>query len=115
MEHKWSINNLNRRISDGVVTDIDFMLESEISLETHGFETRKMGSISITGSSSEADFIPFDDLKESDVLAWVNSDINHGEWEAELSASLALLVNDYIEPISTDGLPEGFKSTEEEE
>jgi len=115
MEHKWSINNLNRRISDGVVTDIDFMLESKLSLETNEFEARKIGSISITGSSSESDFIQFDDLKEADVLAWVNSDINHGEWEAELSASLALLENDYIEPISGAGIPDGFYSTEEGE
>lgn len=113
MEHKWSINNLNRRISDGLVTDVDFMLESKISTEQYSFSKRKVGAISITGSSSESDFIQFDDLKEADVLAWVNSDIDHGEWEAELSASLALLENDYIEPISTTGFPEGFSSTEE--
>lgn len=113
MEHKWSVNNLNRRISDGVVTDVDFMLESKVTSEQYEFSKRKVGAISITGSSSESDFIPFEDLKEADVLAWVNSDINHGEWEAELSASLALLENDYIEPISETGLPEGFSSTEE--
>ncbi len=113
MEHKWSINNLNRRISDGVVTDIDFMLESKLSNEQVEFHKRKVGAISVTGSSSEENFIPFEDLKESDVLAWVNADINHGEWEAELSASLALLENDYVEPISTNGLPEGFNSVEE--
>lgn len=111
MEHIWKIDNLNRNISDNVVTEVDFVLES--TTQDPYFYLRKFGKINITGSISDPNFIPFEDLKESEVLNWVETNINMGEWEAEISASLALLVDGYMEPISQEGLPENFNVSEE--
>ena len=113
MEHIWSIYNLNRTITDSVVTSIDYELLSSVQAPTY-MQVRKLGSLSVAGSVDDEGFIPFNDLTEEIVLGWVMADINQGEMEADISASLALLVNDYIEPITTQGLPESFKPVEEE-
>jgi len=114
MEHTWSIYNLNRTITDNVVTSIDYQLQSSVDAPTH-IQMRTLGSLSISGSIEDEDFIPYNDLTEEVVLGWVMADINQSEMEAEISASLALLVNDYIEPVSAQGLPEAFNPSEEEE
>jgi len=104
MEHIWKINDLSRTISDGVVTKVEFGLFSSVGTDPK-FETRKFGTIEITGSPSDPGFVAYDDLTEEIVLGWVNSNIDEAAWEVELSSSLAEQVSNYSAPTQEEGLP----------
>ena len=85
MVHTWKIYDLKRTISDGFITDVTYACESEFS----GSSTRKIGDLTLSGSTSEPGFIPYEDLTESEVLGWVSSNIDENVIETENSASIA--------------------------
>lgn len=87
MNHTWKIYDLKRTISDGVVNRITYACESEYS----GSGSRRIGELEITGDASNEGFIPYEDLNEGDVLAWVtgSEDIDTSAIEALCSASIA--------------------------
>ena len=90
MQHIWKIYDLKRTIADGVVNNITYACESEFS----GSGTRQVGELTITGDSSDENFIPYEELTEGDVLAWVtgSSEINTSSIESENSASIASFI-----------------------
>ena len=85
MKHNWKIYDLKRTISDNVVTKITYACESELS----GSNSRKIDELEISGSASDPDFIPFSDLTQDDVLAWVTGSIDTSSIETLNSASIA--------------------------
>lgn len=104
MEHIWQILNLDRTVSEGVVTKVEFGLFSSVGTDPK-FNTRKMGEIEIAGSVSDPGFIAYADLTEATVLGWVESNIDKGAWEAEVSSSLAEMESSYSAPTHEAGLP----------
>lgn len=89
MNYTWNIIDLKRTISDGVVNEIQY----QCLAESASFTDRQISFLTITGSSEDPDFIPYEDLTEGVVLAWVTGSIDKGTFEAELSSSLALQIN----------------------
>lgn len=85
MEHNWKIYDLTRTISDGVVNKVQYACESNHDSTS----TRKIGELNITGSASDAGFIPYTDLTEANVLAWVTGSVNVVSIENENSSSIA--------------------------
>jgi hypothetical protein len=85
MNHIWKIYDLKRTIADGVVTEITYACESELS----GSSTRKIGDLSITGSPSDPSFVEYADLTEGIVLSWVTGSIDTTPIEVENSSSIA--------------------------
>ena len=85
MTHTWKIYDLKRITSDGFITDVTYACESEFS----GSSTRKIGDLTLSGSTSEPGFIPYEDLTESEVLGWVSSNVDENAIETENSASIA--------------------------
>ena len=85
MEHNWKIYDLTRTISDGVVNKVQYACESNHD----GTGTRKIGELNITGSASDPGFIPYTDLTEANVLAWVTGSVNVVSIENENSSSIA--------------------------
>ena len=85
MTHTWKIYDLRRTIADGVVTEVTYACETNFS----GSETRKIGNLTITGSTEDANFIPYEDLTESTVLGWVTSSIDTAAVETLCSSSIA--------------------------
>ena len=85
MQHTWKIYDLKRTISDGVVKLVTYACESDYS----GSSTRKIGELTVTGSASDAGFIPYTDLTEANVLAWVTGSVNVVSIENENSSSIA--------------------------
>ncbi len=86
MNHTWKIYDLKRTITDGVVTEITYACESQLS----GSGTRKIGELEVVGSREDTDFIPYEDLTQDDVLGWVDSNVDKTVFETENSASIAL-------------------------
>ena len=85
MNHIWKIYDLKRTIADGVITEIVYACESELS----GSSTRKIGELSVTGSASDPDFVEYADLTEGIVLSWVTGSIDTTPIEVENSSSIA--------------------------
>lgn len=85
MNHTWKIYDLKRTIADGVVTEVTYACESNYS----GSGTRKIGELTVTGSTDDPDFIPYEDLTQTDVLGWVDTNIDKTIFETENSASIA--------------------------
>lgn len=85
MTHNWKIYDLQRSVSDNVVTKITYACESHLS----GSNSRKIGQLDISGSASDPDFIPFSDLTQDNVLAWVTGSIDTSSIETLNSASIA--------------------------
>ena len=86
MEHIWKIYNLERIISDGMVTKVVYACESE----GDGFGDRYINTTNLTtGSSSDANFITYENLTEDTVLGWITGSINQSDIELNLSSSIA--------------------------
>ena len=85
MDHNWKIYDLKRVIDNGVVTEITYACESQLS----GSGTRKIGNLTVAGSSDDADFISYDNLTQIDVLGWVYASVDKTIFETENSASIA--------------------------
>jgi hypothetical protein len=95
MEHTWKIYDLERTISNGVIFKVLYGCNSE----KDGIARRKTGELELSGSDSDEGFIPYDNLKESDVLGWLASAIDQPAIEAENAA----LIQEHIAELnSTD-------------
>jgi hypothetical protein len=85
MDHNWKIYDLKRVIDNGVVTEITYACESQLS----GSGTRKIGNLTVVGSSDDSDFISYDNLTQTDVLGWVYASVDKTIFETENSSSIA--------------------------
>ena len=85
MNHTWKIYDLKRVIADGVVTDVTYACESQLS----GSSTRKIGELAVVGSADDAGFVVYEDLTQDIVLGWVTGSIDTTSIETENSASIS--------------------------
>lgn len=85
MNHTWKIYDLKRVITDGVVTDVTYACESELS----GSSTRKIGDLAVVGSADDAGFVAYEDLTQGIVLGWVTGSVDTASIETANSASIA--------------------------
>jgi len=85
MNHTWKIYDLKRNITDGVVTKVTYACESELS----GSNTRKIGELTVVGSTDDADFVAYEDLTQEIVLGWVTGSVDTASIETLCSASIA--------------------------
>lgn len=105
MKHTWKIYELNRNITDGVVNKVKFACISYISSGSKYYSKRKVGDIEISGSSTDENFVPYENLTEDDVLAWVTSSIDYTSYETWNSASLASTLLEISNVTETTGKP----------
>lgn len=85
MIHDWKIYDLKRTTADGVVTTVTYGCESELE----NISSRKVGDLILEGSTSDANFVPFEELTQDVVLGWVISLVDTGSIELLNSASIA--------------------------
>jgi len=88
MEYIWNIGNLTRHSSDGLVYNVEYTYETY----SNGQAASKGGTIIVTGSASEPDYIPFDDLTQDIVLGWITGSFDIPAIQLELSSSLSKLI-----------------------
>ncbi len=101
MIHTWKIYNLERTITDGVVNKVTYACETN----NDQFSNRAIDSITITGSTSDEGFIPYENLVEGDILAWVTSSIDTSIFETQNSSSIATMVSASAAITKAEGLP----------
>lgn len=101
MTHNWKIYDLKRTIADGVVTEVTYACESQLS----GSSTRKIGNITVVGSVDDPGFIAYDSLTKADVLGWIDSNVDKASIETENSASIAQRIEARAARTTAQGTP----------
>lgn len=89
MSTEWRIYNLKRQSSDGLVLEVEYGCEMNIS----GSVQYTVGKIELTGSTSDSNFISYDNLTEDIVLGWVTSSIDTSSIEADLENKITNIIN----------------------
>jgi hypothetical protein len=90
----WKIDNLERQASDDLVIVAHWRVDAVDGEHTAG----AYGSVGFTRGD---DFIPFEQLTEAQVLAWVKSQLE----VEQIEASLAGQINKQKNPVTAHGLP----------
>ncbi len=91
---KLTINQLNREAATGIITTVHWSAS-----KTSGEHTASSyGSVGLTAGDS---IIPFADVTEANVQAWLGTALDLTAMEAALDAQL----NDLAAPAVLDGLP----------
>ena len=91
---KLTINQLNREASTGIITTVHWRAS-----KTSGEHTASSyGSVGLTAGDT---VIPFANVTEANVLAWLGAALDLTEMEAALDAQLAALAA----PAVLDGMP----------
>ena len=94
MNVTWTISNLDRQVSDGLVTTAHWRVDAVDGEHTAG----AYGSVGFTRGD---DFIPFEQLTEAQVVEWVKAQLD----VAEIEASLAGQIDKQKNPVTAHGLP----------
>ena len=93
----WTIANLERNTADGGVTVAHWRciaVDGDHSASAYG-------TVGFTPDASAAGFVPYENLTEADVLAWVHGSVDKDATEAALTAKIDAEKN----PTTTAGTP----------
>jgi hypothetical protein len=101
MNHTWSILNLKRTTSTGVVTEVKYQCLSEHD----NMIDRQIEKLIITGSTSDEGFIEYGNLTEENVLGWVNNLVDTSSIETSLSSSIEDMLEVISQNTSSEGTP----------
>ena len=92
----WTINNLERQASDGLVTVVHW----GATAIDGDFSASIVNTLQVERGDS---FVAFDSLTEQEVLGWVQTAVGKDTVEAALEAQIAAQKN----PVKLSGLPWG--------
>ena len=102
MEHIWTIYDLERVTSDGMVTKVTWACESYLEEKF----VRYVGDTTLTtGSASDSDFVNWNDLTKDTVLSWVTGSINQSTIETNNSSSIATQIINDASITKKNGIP----------
>jgi hypothetical protein len=80
----WTIAQLERNTADGGVV----VAHWRATLTDGDYSASSYGTAGFTPDPESPDFVPFDDLTEADVLAWVYESVDKDATEASLAANI---------------------------
>jgi len=95
--YNWTIANLEHNVADGGV----IVAHWRVSAEDGEYTASAYGTAGFTPDPTAAGFVPYADLTEADVLAWVWGSVDKDEMEA----NLAQQIEDQKAPATQSGLP----------
>ena len=95
--YNWTIANLEHNVADGGV----IVAHWRVSAEDGEYTASAYGTAGFTPDPTAAGFVPYADLTEADVLAWVWGSVDKDEMEANLAAQ----IEDQKAPKTQAGLP----------
>jgi hypothetical protein len=75
---KWIIENMKRQSEDGLVVEVAY----RVVKKENGIIADKTGKVTLQGDVNSPDFTPYKDLKESQVIEWVKSNVDVQEIES---------------------------------
>lgn len=80
---RWGVEDMRRETTTDVVREVEWYL-SKTNFEIH---LNRTGVVNLSGSNSDPDFIPFDDLTQSTVLGWITGSLDTASIYLDLSSS----------------------------
>ena len=95
--YNWTIAQMEHNVADGGV----IVAHWRVSAEDGDYTASAYGSAGFTPDPTAPDFVPYADLTEADVLAWVYASVDKDEMEA----NLAQQIEDQKAPKTESGLP----------
>jgi hypothetical protein len=96
MEYTWSVAQLDRNTSDGFVNTVHWRVNA-----TDGDKSASSyGTVGYTQEEGKT-LVPYSNLTETAVLAWVQESLNKETVEASLAQQIELLKN----PVTASGTP----------
>ena len=106
MIHTWEIHDLVRNLSDGLVTTASYSCDTEYS-SSYGFISSKtVGDLHLPSkSTSDEDFVDYNNLTENTVIGWVTGSIDKSSIESKNSSSIAERVIYEASKTSDNGTP----------
>lgn len=78
------IEKIKRHADTGLVFEVRF----NVIAKEGGIIANKRGKVLLEGDPESPDFIPFHELKEDDVKAWVRSSVDIDSMESDVESSL---------------------------
>lgn len=105
--YTWSVNTLDRELSDGVVYTVHWSLsDSRANPDPSGeaYTAGSYGSQSFTADPSDPGFIPYADLTEADCIGWVQDALG-AETVADMEANLSSQLDEQENPTYEAGVP----------
>ena len=97
MSATWAIAQLERNTADGGVT----VAHWRVTAVDGDHSASAYGTCSFTPDASADGFVPYENLTEADVLAWVHGSVDKDATEAALTAKIDAEKN----PTTEAGLP----------
>jgi hypothetical protein len=95
--YNWTIANLEHNVADGGV----IVAHWRVTAQDGDYSSSAYGTAGFTPDPDAEGFIPYADLTEADVLAWVWGSVDKDEMEA----NLAKQIEDQKAPATQSGLP----------
>lgn len=99
--YNWNIANLEHNVSDGGVIVAHWRVSAKETVGDDTFTTSAYGTAGFTPDPTAPDFIPYADLTEANVLAWVWGSVDKDEMEANLGQQ----IEDQKAPKTETGVP----------
>ena len=99
----WKIANLERTLPDGIVTTAHWTASDSETVGETTYTGSSYGSVGIT-LNEENEIIPFEDLTEAEVIAWVKETLGAEQVEATENA-IATQIELAKSPTSATGTP----------
>ena len=105
--YTWKVNQLDRELSDGVVTTVHWGVTGTRPNSLEGedaYSAYVYGSGSFTADPSGPDFVPYADLTEAECIGWVKESMGE-EGLTSLEDGLSAQLDEQENPTSADGMP----------
>jgi len=75
MATTWQIIDTTSKKADGLITKVTY----ECRLKSEDDRVSSIGEITLTGDSTDSNFVPFSDLTEQTVIGWVQSSLGEDQ------------------------------------
>lgn len=98
---KWTIENMKRRTETGLVVEVAY----RVVAKQGGLIADYRGKVTLTGDPSAPDFVPFEQLTETQVIQWVKDSVDVSAIEAGVQAALESKVQKVEQKEVVSGLP----------
>jgi CRISPR/Cas system type I-B associated protein Csh2 (Cas7 group RAMP superfamily) len=95
MNYEWNVVQMDRKSSDGFVTTVHYTVnavDGEYNASTYG---------TVGFTQEDTEYVPFDDLTQEQVIAWVQDSLG----QATVEESLATQIEAKKNPVQVSGLP----------
>lgn len=94
--YNWTINQMDRLTADGFVVTVHY----NVSAVDGNYQANTYGTVGFT-DQPEGQFVPYDQLTQSQVIGWVKNALGQETVESSLASQIDALKN----PVVESGLP----------